>query len=393
MDKPWRKVYRGLMYNNPMLFRLKRMMYDNKTSSIIDKLKDMRIAGIHKQISKQLGLEPVQFKRLLKKFSDYKLEFTIHSLYTKIGLIEYLIFVKNKYIDYKELQESIRSWLKSYTKVFIPKGTLITMYLPYEYKNSILKEIGNWLEKLETDVISSNIFIHRLQPSFTKYEPSIHPLYKGYEIRELEEIFNNVSESKPSWFISEDELSKYIDRPHDIIDLLILKELESNAFIKVKTISEKHGFKMKTFRKHLVYHLIKQDVIRGIYLKSFIFIEAFGSPILLLLKTSDRSLYYKWINFFNSLENTLIIGYSPYFNENILYVILSKTYRYGENFKSFLISKVMSGYIEELIPLEYIVDSTVKYTIPYRNFDQDSKNWSIDIDSAHKKIMKRIFKM
>ncbi len=112
-----------------------------------------------------------------------------------------------------------------------------------------------------------------------------------------------------------------------------------------------------------------------------------------MLKTSDRSLYYKWINFFNSLENTLIIGYSPYFNENILYVILSKTYRYGENFKSFLISKVMSGYIEELIPLEYIVDSTVKYTIPYRNFDQDSKNWSIDIDSAHKKIMKRIFKM
>lgn len=392
MEKPWKRVFRGLVDNNPMLYRLNRVMYDEKTARIIDKLTTMKIVGIHKRVSKELNLLPIQFKRLLSRFLEYNFEFTIDLTYLKVGLIEYLLFIKNKYVEYNELLPFMRSWLRSYTKIFIPKGTLVTMYLPHEYKNEVIKRINEWFNESGVDGISSFIIVHRLQPSFTKHEPSNHPLYKGYETKELEEMLNNAEEKKPNWFLSENDIENYINNPNDVLDLLLLKELESNAFVSINTVSQKYNIRMKTFRKHLIHHIIKQNVINGIYLKSHVFIEAFGSPILLLLKIGDRSLYYKWVNFFDTLENTLSIAYSPYSSENVLYVVLSRTYRFTENIKSFLVSKATAGLIEELIPLEYTVGSTIRYTIPYRNFDQDSRSWSIDLDSAHTKIERRIFK-
>lgn len=392
MEKPWMRVFRGLVNNNPMLYRLNRVMYDEKTAYIIDRLKNMKTVGIHKQLSKELSLLPIQLKRLLSKFMEYNFEFTIDFTYLRIGLIEYVLFLKNKYIGYNELHSDIKSWLRSYTKVFIPQGTLITMYVPYDYRNELISVIDEWSNRIGVDKISSFIIVHRLQPSFSKYEPPNHPLYKGYTIEELEEILSNISEKKPIWFLSENQLDMYVNLPNDVLDLLLLKELESNAFININTISRKYGIKMKTLRKHLVRHIIQRDIINGIYLKANIFINAFGSPMLLLLKTGDRSLYYKWINFFNNLENTLSIAYSPYSNENTLYVVLSRTYRFTENIKSFLISKAAAGLIEELIPLDYTVGSTIRYSIPYRNFDQDSRNWSIDLDSAHTKVERRILK-
>lgn len=392
MEKPWRRVFRGLVSNNPMLYNLNRIMYDEKTSEFIDKFRNMKVIGIYKHVSRELNLEPIQFKRLLYKLMDYKLEFFVNIFYPRINLISYLLFIENKYVEYNELHPTIRSWLRSYTKTFIPKGTFITIYTPYSYKDIIVKRINEWLDSLGASRISSLTIVHRFQPSFTKYDPSVHPLYKGYEINELEDLFNKASEDKPSWFISENELEMHISNPNDIVDLLLLKELEADAFTNIDSISKKYGIRMKTLRKHLIQHLIKSNVINGIYLKLGAFVQAFGSPILLLLKISSRSLYYKWINFFSSLENNLIIDYSPYSNENVLYIVLSRTYRYTENIKSFLISKATAGFIEELIPIEYIVGTTVRYTIPYKNFDQESKNWSIDLDSAHRKIERRVFK-
>ena len=251
-----------------------------------------------------------------------------------------------------------------------------------------------WLkENYSENIISSFMIDLVLQPSFSRHRFDEHPLYKGYKYLELENIFKSADEEAFENFIDSHRLKKEFSQPIDIIDLLIMKELEKDGLTTLRDISTTYGYDMGRLRDHLDEHILKNKLVKGIYLKRSIYVKAFGSPLLLLLKIKGGKLYYKWINFFSKLENTFIIEYSPFRSKRqYLYVGLTRSLGGLNHIKAFIANSLDEGFLEDVLAIDYIPPTVKRFTIPYKNYLQDKKQWDIDVDRTHKLFERRILR-
>ncbi len=390
--KPWQRVLKGLKEKNPTLYWIARFMLSD-LGKMIDKLTRVNRVGYLARLANEVKWDEQRFSKNINKLASLGFGFTTHFWLHRIGLMEYFIFV-DEFIDFNNILPKIRSWIRSYARTFSPKGTIIVLYMPYNYADLLSYITKKWLKENYSDNIIAFLAIDLvLQPSFTRYKFDEHPLYRGYKYSELERIFNNADEEFPENIIDNYRLKREVSYPTDIIDLLIMKELEKDGLTTLRDISTAYGYDMGRLRDHLDEHIIENGLVKGIYLKRLIYVKAFGSPLLLLLKIRGEKLYTKWINFFAKLENTLFIEYSP-FKSKKYYLYIGLTYSLGglNSVKTFIANSLDEGFLEDIIAMDYIPSSVRKFTVPYKNYLQDKRQWDIDVDKTHMLFERRILR-
>ncbi|OYT40776.1 MAG: hypothetical protein B6U89_00940, partial [Desulfurococcales archaeon ex4484_58] len=360
------------------------------------KLTKVHRLGYYSVVEEDLGIAgKFKLPKYLEVLKKHGFSFTAKIDYHRIGLSSYFIFIFNKVIDFKELP--YLSWLHTYVITYNPLGTLIEYYIPIKYRKKLVKDIHNKFDEKYPNLIIEDVFIigrERRQPSFSRYNFSEHPLITGYSLSYLKNKFTELlSEHKKIAIIDEEELEENITGLKDLVDLLILKEFEANAFTMLTQISEKYGFESAHLRKHLFNHIFRNRLIEGVFLKSKIFIDALSSPLLLFIETNDQKVFRALIGLMQELECTIGLGYSSEHEKPYKLVVSHYRTLHGfEDFKKFLLSLYSEGLIDKIIATEYIVPSFKKFTIPYMNFYQELRDWSLDTLKTHIFFGKRILR-
>ncbi|MET1159924.1 MAG: hypothetical protein ABWW65_03095 [Thermoprotei archaeon] len=393
-NRPSVRLPRLIIRRNNALYNLARLMM-SPLAKIIDKLTKVKNVGFYNAVARDVDYDPSSFMDRLKKMSEYGASFTVDIDFLKLGLLEYVVFVPDKILNFEELPET-RSWIRSITATYSPKGTLLTFSVPYDFRNELSSEITGSIEKI-TGQKTYSFFIlpRRKQPSLTKYPFEKHPLLIGYKYSQLEEIFN---ESVPDDYIEKflygvENLNKVVRNTQDMVDLLIVGELEIDAFSGLWNAIKAYNIRYRKARKHLKEHVIKHGIIRGIYMKAGLFVRALGHPLVLLLVVRGKDMLFKWHYFLDRLENTMYLGYEPFRRRKLgIYAILYESLDGLESLKHFLVVSLKEGYLEDFLAIKYLPHALAKFTIPFKNYYQDAKRWDLDIGKTHALFERRFLK-
>jgi len=362
---------------------------------LIDRLTRARTVGYYNAIAKEIDFDPLTLSEYVKKLAKIGIRFTIDLNLLRIGLIEYVTYIPGKVIDYTDLSISC-NWIRSHSITYSPKGTFITFNIPFRLKEELAHIISSEIKKIGVDKFHSFFLVTtRKQPSFIKYSLEFHPLFTGYRYKVLEEYFREAEfvSGIEKDLLDASSLSKLVKEPRDLLDLIILKELEKDAFSGLLAVHETYGYERWRIKRHLIKHIVEEGVISGIFAKGGVFVRAFGSPIILILYVRGKDELRRWYFFFNQLENVAYIGYDPFSSrKHVVSVVLYRGLRGLESLKHFLVVKLREGLLEDYIAIDYLVHAIKRFTIPYMGYYQDAKRWDVDIDKTHMLFERRVLR-
>jgi DNA-binding Lrp family transcriptional regulator len=373
---------------------LKKLFSDKRLAIIIDKLRNIKRVGYYSYIERSIGLKPYKLSSIIRKFQELGVEFTVSINYSKIGLNFFTVITRSKILDSKQIPYF--EWVRSYGILKNDLSTYIQYYIPIQYRDELIKEIIN---KLKDIINNENIEyfyfndIIRLQPKLSSYDNiSSHPIIKGYRVNDLEKIFKStkISSDNSMYDLINKSEEHEKNRPHDIVDLKLLKEFEKDALLTIYQISEKHSMKLRVLAKHLKEHIIDNEIIRGIYMKSGIFIKYIGKPVMITIGSRSYENILFMMKFFEKLENLIGIIYSlPEYNKynfikkmNFAQFILFETMHNREDLYAYLALLYREGFIDYLRIDEFILKTFRKFTIPYKNFYQENRYWDLDTEKT-----------
>ncbi len=199
----------------------------------------------------QLGIQPSKFKELLRKLRNYNLRFSALIDTNLIGLRKVVIFVPGKEIN-DVSKVPLRPWLRGLTRSISPRGTFLTYYYPWNADlNTLLSAFD---ENVEFFVSFKSVAqTPRFNLFFDWKIPGIKPLNRVAD-RLLVDIKKSYDLSK-SPIDSLLSFRPQVSTPKDWLDLLIMKELEKNAFIGIDGLSKILGYRKASVRKHFVNHV------------------------------------------------------------------------------------------------------------------------------------------
>ena len=371
---------------------------------IIDKLRSVRIAGDYSLLSKELEIKEEQLKQFIKRTKKLGLKFTIDVNILSLGLMEFIVYLPT-IINHDDVPFNV--WLKLYVITHNPVGTLLSYYIPASKR--ILLEM---VKENYKDIISKMKFIKgkervyiiynimRSQPTFST-DP-IRPFFRfnwNSLVKELNEISykTGLSERKLYW-----SSFKYSD-PLDIIDLIILKELEKDAFKTVYQLSKNFPFSLKVFNKHLYLHVYKRNLIKGIFLKTGFTSRLIDSFHVVILKTSDKDKASILISFFKYKPWIYTIRWGheilDFFSEEdyfkpdkyIVIVTMAIPSIYQVYLAKLLYQLRQLNLVDEAEVFSYDTVAVKKWGIPYRFYSQSERTWTLDVEKNIDILEKRIF--
>ena len=371
---------------------------------IIDKLRSVRIAGDYSLLSKELEIKEEQLKQFIKRTKKLGLKFTIDVNILSLGLMEFIVYLPT-IINHDDVPFNV--WLKLYVITHNPVGTLLSYYIPASKR--ILLEM---VKENYKDIISKMKFIKgkervyiiynimRSQPTFST-DP-IRPFFRfnwNSLVKELNEISykTGLSERKLYW-----SSFKYSD-PLDIIDLIILKELEKDAFKTVYQLSKNFPFSLKVFNKHLYLHVYKRNLIKGIFLKTGFTSRLIDSFHVVILKTSDKDKASILISFFKYKPWIYTIRWGheilDFFSEEdyfkpdkyIVIVTMAIPSIYQVYLAKLLYQLRQLNLVDEAEVFSYDTVAVKKWGVPYRFYSQSERTWTLDVEKNIDILEKRIF--
>lgn len=382
----------GIKLNETEVIKnLKKIFSNKKTIELVNALTRVRKLGYYSYVGREIGYDPYKLSKIVGRFYNNNIEFTAVIDYSKIGLDILLVFVEKHIVKFHELP--FIEWIKSYGLTKDIFGTYIQYYIPFEYSKELVHSI---LEELKKKVDQKHVYYYyfdtniRRQPKLT-LNIDRHPLITGYNFNKLKEMMEIFMENKYVIKTSTTEHSK----PHDIIDLMLIKEFEKNAFTTIYDLADKLSIPVRILNRHLNNHVLRFSLIKGIYMKTGIFVRYFGDPLVIIVKAKNYNLYRALILLFENLENLIGISYSVNSNEEIsrakyvIQAIMFETLGRKDDIYYFLLSLLNDGYIEEIKTLRFILKSFRKFTIPYQNFLQEKRNWDLDTEKTHKLFKRR----
>ncbi len=385
--KPGKRIAKKIIEHNRNLYVFGRILENKKLSRLIDSLVHANQIGFYSIIEKNIGYDKDKLAGSIERLSRMGVYFSASINYPRIGIYQYMVFIRNKMIELKDIPH--KPWLSSYTKTLSPKGTLLIYYIPYNHVDELVSSINNKLKPGERDY-HALINMERRQPSFTKYRFEDHPLITGYSFETLYNIFKNIDEDKiRSKILIGKDLEKNIYPPRDQVDLFMLKEYEKNAFISLKKIDQIYKIGTDHLRKHLLRHINGKGLIKGIYIKYSFFVKAVGTPLLMIIKLDSYEKIYRWIGFFRALDNIGLIGYSIEENNPIIYTAVYKTLNKMSDLEVFLVKMLEENEVEDILILNYVLKSLRKYTLPYKGFYHEVKNWDLNTEKTVELFKKR----
>ncbi len=426
-------------FRREVLDKLNRL-YNSDLGFYIDLLTRVNKVGYYNTIAREIirfagarnryGISTKSVVKNLKRFGKFGLKFYAKANYARLGLYVLFVFIP-RYVEPYRLPYI--EWLSFYTLTKSIMGTMVYYYIPAIHVETMVSEIRRELEELVKNKTSSHktwygsdeiimvLFedVDRFQPKFST-DTTIRPdtahfkwLLNGYTLEDLELIFEKVDEEVGKTI----DITKQIARPdkykpYDIIDLIIIKEYEQDAFKQLISIMEKYSLPSKILKKHLEKHVNNQSLIKGIYLSSKYFIEILGEPVIILLSFNNKEYFNKVINFFKQLAPTIGMYYAtnyvyekygnltieeadkPVLNNDkyTLLIGLYKTINHEDTIYRFIERKLVEeGYLEHHpFIINYIGSKSLKRSIPYTNYDQEKRNWTIETEISYTYFIRRL---
>ncbi|RLG84723.1 MAG: hypothetical protein DRO40_00040 [Thermoprotei archaeon] len=376
-----------------------------KLGPIIDKLRSTRIAGDYSLLSKELGINEEFLKQFIKRIRKLGLEFTIDVNTLSLGLMEFMVYLPT-IIDHNDIPFNV--WLKFYVITHNPVGTFISYYIPANKRILIemIKEAYRELIK-KTKFIQGKKRVYmiynimRSQPTFST-DP-VRSFFKynwDIMVKELNEIAYKTGLSERNLYWSN---LKYTDPP-DIVDLIILKELEKDAFKTIHMMAKEYPFSLKVFNKHLYLHVYKRNLIKGIFLKTGFTSRPIDSFHVVILKTSDKDKASILISFFKYKPWVYVIRWGheilDFFNENdnfkpdkyVVVISMAIPSIFQVYLARLLYQLRQLNLIDEAEIFSYDTVAVKKWGIPYRFYSQSERTWTLDVEKNIDILEKRIFR-
>ncbi len=325
--------------------------------------------------------------------------------YLAIGLFILIIHIPR---EIKPSNIPYREWLLYYSMTLEPYGTLLVYYIPISYLDYLVSSIKNQIMK-NGDGIKVYLFEkgERLQPCFSNMcwklqhtTDHIYHLFTGYKYDELKNIYTNI-EKLHTKLEEKDNFANMRLKPNDLIDLILLKEFQYNAFKLVTDISKEFSIPYRSVKKHLEKHLIKWKLIEGIFLPLNIFTPLIRKYKLIYMSFRDPESYWRTLLFFKNIAYTISIYRNiglTYENKldltdnsehDMLITILEPMEREYELYR-FIYKESANIGLEEFQVFNPSITSSMKYSIPYTNFDQEAKDWTINTEETYKLYLRRI---
>lgn len=372
---------------------LKKIFLNQKIVELINALTGVHKLGYYSYIGREIGYDPYKLSKIINKLNENGIEFTAAIDYSKIGLDILLVFIEKHFMRLNELPYI--EWVRSYSLTKDSFGTYIQYYIPHEYRKDLVYDI---LKELKKKVDQNSIHYYYFDRDVRKQFKLItniekHPLVTGYSFNELTQIFDELLRKKYyNNFIVE------YSRPHDIVDLMLVKEFEKNAFATIYDLAKKLSMPIRILNKHLNNHILQYSLIKGIYMKTGIFVKHIGEPLIIIMTTKNYDYYKTLISLFEKLENTIGIMYSSQLYSEISsdnYVIhagILETINRKDDIYYFLFHLYNEGYIENIKTIRFIKRSFRKFTIPYQNFLQEKRYWDLDTERTQRLFERRFIK-
>ncbi len=422
--------------------KIKRLL-DTDLGLYVDLLTEVRKIGYFNTIARELqGLissidthKASSTKTIikgLKKLLKHGIRFLAGVHTARLGLYTLFVFAPY-YIDLYKLPYV--EWIHFYALTRTPIGTIVVYYIPAPYVEPMVALIKRELsEYVRSKMVnnSNRIFPEnkvlavlfedkeRLQPLFNSKSgvrsnmAHFRYLVNGYTIEELNELFNrSINDRDVRTDITKNIVKPVKYKPYDIIDLILLKEYQQDAFKPVDDMVLEYNILAKIMKKHLEKHVNSQHLVRGIYLPSIYFISVFQEPILILLTFREKEyfnavsgflrqlaptagLYYATGDVYNMYGERVIDELGTRLIDNDKYTLLVGLYNpiNGEDIiYRFLISRLVEDeYVTSIRIMNYMGPKSYKRTIPYTNYSQEKRNWTIETEISYTYFIRRLLR-
>ncbi len=367
----------------------------------VDNLTKVSRIGFYSYIAKELGIKERLVYSYVRKLQKNNFKFTVDINLKRIGLYKYFIHIP-ELIDFNVIRnnETI-AWLNYYSLTLNPIGTLLTYFIPHNLKDELLRKINSFIMKITEKGRNKGIFIHfyissRHQPVFHKAPFSQQRFIHGFLFDEIIELFEESQLDDIMFKYIIDEINSKFLSPYDAVDLIILKEYGIDAFVTVQDIAKKYPISQRIILKHLNSHINNKKIIRGIFLKSNIYSSFLFKILGIFLFVNGLSNAARVFDFFRNFDYSLSINLGIpdeiMREQNYEFIILVQVavpqLRVYE-FLKFLDYLHRHDYIVGYKLYEFLPGTFVRFTIPYLNFDQERKDWTLDVKNVQELLMRR----
>jgi len=376
------------------------MICGTDLGKFIDELTRVSRIGYYSYIAKELGIKERMVYSYIRKLQRNNFKFTVNINIKKIGLYKYFIHIPEM-IDFDVVRnnETI-AWLNNYSITLNPIGTSLTYFVPYKLKDELISKINRFIID-KHDRAHRGTFVHfyintRYQPTFHKAPFGSHKFIHGFLFNEIVEMFENSELDDIVFKHIVDEINSKFSSPYDAVDLIILKEYDIDAFTTVQDISKKYPISQRIILKHLNNHINNKKIIRGIFLKTNIYSSFLFKFLGVFLFVYDLGNAVRVFNFFKNFDYSLSINLGipdeVMRDQNYEFVISVQVavpqLRVYE-FLKFLDYLYRRGYVVNYKLYEFLPGTFVRFTIPYLNFDQERKDWTLDVKNVQELLMRR----
>ena len=323
---------------------------------------------------RKLNMPSTSFWRRISTLKRKGITFTIDVDEKKIGLSKVSFFLYDVFLDEHEIPHS--HWNNAYTISSVPFGTYLVYYYPIVYGYKFIKdEIVKICKQEKTDYLVIN-YTHTFpaKPNFIKYfdveKGRFNYFWKDW-INKISEIIEAKTFQKThhyTIFVEECE-----EKPEDWIDLLILKELEKDAFKSFKEISEHIGIRTWKVKYHYDRHILAKGIIKGIRPKLIYtdITNAYTCIIILKNEGVDEYRLKKLIDFLVGLPFILAVVLSS----DLKILTLQIAVPYDELVGFFYFKKALKHYFDIVLEFNYHYQYSSRRTIPYTNYNPYTGVW------------------
>ncbi len=377
------------------------MICGTDLGKFIDDLTRVRRVGFYSYIAKDLGLKERIVYSHIRKLQKNNFKFTVDINLKKIGLYKYFIHIP-ELIDFSIIRnDDTIAWLSSYSITLNPIGTSLIYFIPYKFRRELIMRINKLVSKIGHQILDRSIFVHfyissRHQPVFHKHPFSSHRFVHGFFFKEIVELFERSGLDDIEFKYIVDELNSKFSSPYDAVDLIILKEYDADAFTTIQDIAKKYPISQRIILKHINNHINSKELIRGIFLKASIYSSFLFKFFYVLLFLNNLNNAVRIFNFFRNFDYSLIIKFGipdEIMREQnfdfIISVHIAVPHLRVYDFLKFLAYLRRQGYVVDYKLYEFLPGMFVRFTIPYLNFDQERKDWTLDVKNIQELLMRR----
>ncbi len=377
------------------------MICGTDLGKFIDDLTRVNRVGFYSYIAKDLGLKERIVYSHIRKLQKNNFKFTVDINLKKIGLYKYFIHIP-ELIDFDVIRnDETVAWLSSYSITLNPIGTSIIYFIPYKLRNELIMRINELISKFDRKTKEQGTFVHfyvttRCQPIFYKASFSSHKFIHGFYFDEMVELFKRYELDDIEFKYIVDEINSKFSSPYDAVDLRVLKEYDADAFTTIQDIAKKYPISQRIILKHINNHINNKKIIRGIFIKAGVYSSFLYKflGVFLFINTLDNAV--RVFDFFRNFDYSLVINFGIpdeiMREQNFDFIVLVQIavpHLRVYDFLKFLSYLHRQGYVADYKLYEFLPGMFVRFTIPYLNFDQERKDWTLDVKNVQELLMRR----